>query len=133
MFQSSILLMQFQPFNTMTSDCCLSENWMPVKETLFCTLVAAVLYFQFTFRCYNGVPDSMLRCKSTAEVNDSNIVDIQYILEVSTSVTLVYGQWMSRTTQEVKDAVHQLGMQPGKCKARGIRKKKGKTPYDLSV
>lgn len=75
----------------MTSDCCLSESWMPVKETLFCTLVAAVLYFQFTFRCYNRVPDSMLRCKSTAEVNDSNIVDIQYILEVSTSVMLVYG------------------------------------------
>lgn len=74
----------------MTSDCCLSENWMPVKETLFCTLVAAVLYFQFTLRCYNRVPDSTLRCKSTAEMNDSDIVDIQYILEVSKSVMLVY-------------------------------------------
>lgn len=63
---------------------------MPVKKTLFCTLAAAMLNFQFTLRCSNGVPDSMLRCKSTAEVNDSNIVDIQYILEVSTSVMLVY-------------------------------------------
>lgn len=74
----------------MTSDCCLSENWMPVKETLFCTLVTAMLYFQFTLRCYNRVPDSTLRCKSTAEMNDSDIVDIQYILEVSKSVMLVY-------------------------------------------
>lgn len=74
----------------MTSDCCLSENWMPVKEKLFYTLVVAALYFQFTLRCYNRVSDSMLRCKSTAKVNDSNIVDIQYILEVSTSVMLVY-------------------------------------------
>lgn len=68
----------------------MSGNWMPGKQMLRHTLLAAVLHFQFTLRCHNRVPDVMLRCKSASEVNGSNIVDIQYILEVSTSIMLVY-------------------------------------------